>query len=151
MQQFEKEGHLRWDSLGEYLALAASLQHLGERFDNPGAKVLGEALDDATTNYLLSARSPSRKVKELDNRGSTYYLARYWAEALANQSANPALADRFKAVAEALAAQEQTILDELNGAQGDPQDVGGYYKPDAAKATQAMRPSATLNGIIDGI
>ena len=151
VQQFEKEGHLRWDSLGEYLALAASLQHLGERFDNPGAKVLGEALDAATTTSLLSARSPSRQVKELDNRGSTYYLARYWAEALANQSANPALADRFKAVAEALAAQEQTILDELNGAQGDPQDVGGYYKPDAAKATQAMRPSATLNGIIDGI
>jgi isocitrate dehydrogenase len=151
VQQFEKEGHLRWDSLGEYLALAASLQHLGEQFDNARALELGEALDEATASYLHNARSPSRKVHELDNRGSTYYLARYWARALADQTANAPLAERFGPVAEALERQEETILAELNGAQGEPQDVGGYYLPDPERAAAAMRPSPTLNGIIDGL
>jgi isocitrate dehydrogenase len=151
VQQFQAEGHLRWDSLGEYLALAASLQHLGDTFDNPRALELGEALDTATASYLQNARSPSRKVHELDNRGSTYYLARYWARALADQTANAALADRFAPVTAALEENEETILAELNGAQGQPQDLGGYYLPDPARAAAAMRPSATLNGIIDGV
>jgi isocitrate dehydrogenase len=151
VQQFQKEGHLRWDSLGEYMALAASLEHLGNAFSNPGAKVLGAALDEATTAYLLNARSPSRKVGELDNRGSTYYLTRSWADALATQQDDPGLADRFKPVAEALASGEQTIIDELNAAQGPPQDMGGYYKPDAETVGTAMRPSATFNGIIEAI
>jgi isocitrate dehydrogenase len=151
VQQFQKEGHLRWDSLGEYMALAASLQHLGEHFDNAAARVLGDALDAATAHYLHNARSPSRKVHELDNRGSTYYLARYWAQALAAQDADPALAQRFAPVAAALAGEEQTIVDELNGAQGPPQDLGGYYMPDAERAGSAMRPSATLNRIIEEV
>jgi isocitrate dehydrogenase len=151
VQQFEKEGHLRWDSLGEYMALGASLQHLGEQFDNAEAQLLGEALDTATAAYLMNARSPSRKVHELDNRGSTFYLTLYWARALADQTTNPALADRFRPVAEALEAAEDTILAEINGAQGPPQDVGGYYLRDEGLADGAMRPSATLNGIIQGL
>jgi len=151
VQQFLKEGHLRWDSLGEYMALAASLQHLGETFDNPGARVLGEALDEATARYLEHSRSPSRKVNELDNRGSTFYLTLYWAEALAEQPTAPALAARFEPVAAALKAREGDILGELNGAQGRPQDVGGYFMPDAELAEAAMRPSSILNGILDGI
>ncbi len=151
VQQFQKEGHLRWDSLGEYLALAASLQHLGEEFDNGGARVLAAALDAATARYLENARSPSRKVGELDNRGSTFYLTLYWAQALAEQTADGALAERFAPVAAALAESEERILSELNGAQGGPQDVGGYYLRDQAKADAAMRPSATLRGILDGI
>jgi isocitrate dehydrogenase len=149
VQQFEKEGHLRWDSLGEYMALAASLQHLGETFDNPGARVLGDALDDATAAYLENSRSPSRKVHELDNRGSTFYLTLYWAEALAEQTADPALAERFEPVAKALRDAEHIVLSELNGAQGDPVDLGGYFRPDPALAEAAMRPSSTLNAIID--
>ncbi|MBT8337482.1 MAG: NADP-dependent isocitrate dehydrogenase [Gemmatimonadetes bacterium] len=148
VQQFEKEGHLRWDSLGEYMALAASLQHLGESFDNPGARVLGDALDDATAAYLENSRSPSRKVHELDNRGSTFYLTLYWAEALASQTADPGLAERFAPVAAALREAEDTIVAELNAAQGDPVDLGGYFRPDPARAEAAMRPSSTLNGII---
>jgi isocitrate dehydrogenase len=151
VQQFEKEGHLRWDSLGEYLALAASLQHLGEEFDNGGARVLGDALDAATARYLEDARSPSRKVGELDNRGSTFYLALYWAQALAAQDADSDLAARFGPVAAALAESEAVIVAELNGAQGARQDLGGYYMPDAARAAAAMRPSGTLNGIVDAI
>jgi isocitrate dehydrogenase len=151
VQQFEAEGHLRWDSLGEYMALGASLQHLGEEFDNPGALVLGEALDVATASYLRNARSPSRKVHELDNRGSTFYLTLYWARALADQTSDPALAKRFGPVAAALEENEETILSELNGAQGPPQDVGGYYQPDPDRATAAMCPSATQNGIIRGL
>ena len=151
VQQFEKEGHLRWDSLGEYMALAASLQHLGENFDNPGARVLGDALDAATADYLGNARSPSRKVHELDNRGSTFYLTLYWAQALAAQTADAALAERFAPVAAALATHEERILAELDSAQGDAQDVGGYYRPDESMTTQAMCPSQTLNGIIEGI
>jgi isocitrate dehydrogenase len=151
VQQFEAEGHLRWDSLGEYMALAASLQHLGEEFDNVGALVLGEALDQATASYLKKARSPSRKVHELDNRGSTFYLTLYWARALADQTSDAALADRFGPVATALEENEAIILSELNGAQGPPQDVGGYYMPDAELAGAALRPSATLNEIIRGL
>ncbi len=151
VQQFEKEGHLRWDSLGEYMALAASLQHLGESFDNPGAFVLGDALEEATALYLEESRSPSRKVHELDNRGSTFYLTLYWAEALAAQSTDTALAERFAPVASALRAAESRIVAELNAAQGEPQDLGGYFRPDANRAAAAMRPSATLNAIIEGV
>jgi isocitrate dehydrogenase len=151
VQQFQKEGHLRWDSLGEYMALAASLQHLGETFDNASARVLGDALDQATAAYLQNARSPSRKVHELDNRGSTFYLTLYWAQALASQDADPALADRFTPVSGALSDHQETILEELNGAQGSSQDVGGYYMPDTARADAAMCPSSTLNGVIAGI
>jgi isocitrate dehydrogenase len=151
VQQFQAEGHLRWDSLGEYMALGASLQHLGEEFDNPGALVLGKALDQATASYLRNARSPSRKVHELDNRGSTFYLTLYWARALADQLSDPDLAERFAPLATALEDNEETILSELNGAQGAPQDVGGYYQPDPDLATAAMCPSATLNGIIQGL
>jgi isocitrate dehydrogenase len=151
VQQFQKEGHLRWDSLGEYMALGASLQHLGEKFDNAEARLLGEALDAATGSYLRNARSPSRKVHELDNRGSTFYLALYWARAMADQTDNPGMAERFEPVAKALEENEETILSELNGAQGPPQDVGGYYMRDPALADGAMRPSATFNRIIDGL
>ncbi len=151
VQQFEKEGHLRWDSLGEYLALAASLQHLGETFDNEGARVLGDALDRATARYLENARSPQRKVHELDNRGSTFYLTLYWAQAMAEQKEAPQLADRFKAVAGALADNEGKILDELNAAQGDAQDLGGYFMPDKERAAAAMRPSKTLNEILGSV
>jgi isocitrate dehydrogenase len=151
VQQFQKEGHLRWDSLGEYMALAASLQHLGESFDNPGALVLADALEKATASYLKNARSPSRKVHELDNRGSTYYLTQYWARALASQTSDPALAQRFAPIAAALEEKEEVILGELNGAQGEPQDIGGYYKPDFDLATGAMCPSDTLNEIIRNV
>jgi len=151
VQQFEKEGHLRWDSLGEYMALAASLQHLGEQFDNPGALVLGDALDQATAAYLDNARSPSRAVGELDNRGSTFYLTLYWARALAAQGTDTELAERFAPVAAALQDNEGKIVDELNGAQGAPQDIGGYYRPDIERAGAAMRPSPTLNAIVAGV
>lgn len=151
VQQFQKEGHLRWDSLGEYMALAASLQHLGESFDNPGARVLGDALDEATSRYLENSRSPSRKVHELDNRGSTFYLALYWAEALAEQGVDADLAAVFAPVARALRENEARIVDELAGAQGDPVEMGGYYHPEEAAVAAAMRPSATLNRIVEGL
>jgi len=151
VQQFEKEGHLRWDSLGEYMALGASFQHLGEQFDNAGALVLGETLDAATATYLNNSRSPGRKVHELDNRGSTYYLAQYWARTIADQEKDPALAERFKPIAAALEENEETILAELNGTQGSAQDIGGYYKPDLELATAALCPSATLNRIVEGL
>ena len=150
VQQFEKEGHLRWDSLGEFLALAVSLEHLAETHDLPKARLLGKTLDIGTTEYLMQNKSPSRKVGELDNRGSHFYLAMYWARALASQSEDAELAARFKALADALTNAEATIVAELNGAQGDPESLGGYYAPDDAKAASAMRPSATLNEIIDG-
>jgi len=151
VQQFMSEGHLRWDSLGEYMALAASLQHLGEQFHNPGARVLGDALDAATADYLDNARGPSRKVNELDNRGSTFYLTLYWAQALAAQDTDPALAERFGQVASELSDNEDEIVAELNGAQGSAQNLGGYYMPDADRAGAAMRPSPTLNAIIGGM
>ena len=151
VQQFEREGHLRWDSLGEYMALAASLQHLGEQFDNAGARVLADALDAATARYLDKARLPSRKVHELDNRGSTFYLTLYWALALAEQRADAALAERFGPVAAALVENEERIISELGDAQGSPQEMGGYYMLDCRRAAAAMRPSETLNAIIDGV
>jgi isocitrate dehydrogenase len=151
VQQFVEEGYLRWDSLGEYMALAASLQFLGEEFDNAGARVLAETLDQATARYLQEGREPARKVGQTDNRGSTFYLTLYWAQALAAQTADPALAERFRPVAEALTAGEATIADELIAAQGSPQELGGYYMPDPKLADAAMRPSATLNRVIDGI
>ncbi len=150
-QQFESEGHLRWDSLGEYMALAESLRHLGEKFDNRGAIVLGSALEEATASYLNEGRSPSRNVNEIDNRGSSFWLAFYWAKALATQSDDPSLAERFRPVAEAMQAASAKIEGELLAAQGTSQDIGGYYMPDDAKATAAMCPSATLNGIVAGV
>jgi isocitrate dehydrogenase len=150
VQQFEKEGHLRWDSLGEYMALAASLQHLADQSDNAGARTLGDALEEATARYLQNGREPSRKVREIDNRGSTFYLTLYWAQALAAQQADSELAERFAAVAAELQASEARIVAELIAAQGSPQDVGGYYMPDPARAAAAMRPSETFNRIIDG-
>ena len=151
VQQFEKENHLRWDSLGEFLALAVSLDHLADRFDHADARTLGAALDAATTRYLLENKSPSRKVGELDNRGSHFYVAMFWAQALAAQTESPALASRFAPIAEKLAAAEQAIVAELNDVQGAPQDIGGYYAPDDARGAAAMRPSAALNAIIDAI
>ena len=151
VDQFEKENHLRWDSLGEFLALAVSLEHLSETTDNSKARVLSEALDAATSTFLLNDKSPSRKCGELDNRGSHYYLAMYWAQELANQNDDDDLKNKFKEIAEALSANEATIIDQLNGAQGKPMNVGGYYFPDDQLASAAMRPSAVLNEIIDGI
>jgi len=149
VQQFLEEGHLRWDSLGEYMALAASLEHLAAQFDNAGARVLAETLDRATAAYLQNGREPSRKVNEIDNRGSTFYLTLYWARALADQSVNRELAERFRALAAQLSANEQTIMQELNAAQGSPQDIGGYYMPDRERTAAAMRPSATFNAALD--
>jgi isocitrate dehydrogenase len=150
VEQFQEEGHLRWDSMGEYMALAASLEHLGDQFDNAGARVLAKTLDQATAAYLENSRLPSRKVHELDNRGSTFYLALYWAQALAKQKEDPALAKRFAPVAEALTKNEKKILAEIDAVEGTPQDLGGYYMPDYDKTAAAMRPSKTLNKIIDG-
>ena len=149
VQQFEKENHLRWDSLGEFLALGVSLDHLGDRYDDARAKVLGAALDDATTKYLLENKSPSRKVNELDNRGSHVWVALYWAQALAAQTDDAGLAAAFAPLAESLASNMDAILAELVEAQGTPMDIGGYFHPDESLAVPAMRPSATLNGIID--
>jgi len=151
VQQFREEGHLRWDSLGEFLALAASLEHLAIRFDNPKARVLAETLDQATGRFLANDRSPSRKVHELDNRGSHFYLAMYWAQALAEQGADDELRQRFAPVARSLAGNEAKIVEELNAAQGAPQSYGGYYRPDDRQAAKLMRPSGTLNAIIDSV
>ena len=151
VQQFNQEGHLRWDSLGEFLALAVSLEHLSDSFDNPKAKLLGSTLDQATGKFLLNNKAPSRKVNELDNRGSHFYLALYWAEALAAQSEDAELAALFAPFAQELAEKEQTIVAELNGAQGDPVDIGGYYHPVVAQASAAMRPSSTFNEALAGL
>ena len=151
VQQFVEEGHLRWDSLGEFLALAVSLEHLAETFNNDRAKVLAEALDKATGQFLENDKSPSRKVNELDNRGSHYYLALYWAQALATQDRDSELQSIFTKVAQQLADNEKQIIDELNAAQGSPVDIGGYYNPDYGKVSSAMRPSSTLNKIIESI
>ena len=151
VQQFVGEGHLRWDSLGEFLALAVSIEDLAEKTGNAAAAALASALDQANARFLENNKSPSRKVNELDNRGSHYYLASYWAEALAAQSGDAELAARFEPVARALADKESKIIDELNGAQGDPVDIGGYYHPDDDKTSRAMRPSATLNSVIESI
>ncbi len=151
VQQFQEEGYLRWDSLGEFLALAASLEHLAKVGNNPVAKILADTLDQANAKFLESNKSPARKVGEIDNRGSHFYLALYWAQALAAQTADKRIADRFAKIAKDLSDNEKKIDGELLGAQGKPQDVGGYYHPDDAKAAKAMRPSTTLNAIIDAI
>lgn len=151
VQQFEQENHLRWDSLGEFLALAASFEHFSSIYDNAKAGVLAETLDQATAKFLDENKSPSRKAGELDNRGSHFYLAMYWAEALAAQDKDSELSARFAPVAKAMAEQESAIVAELNGVQGGVVDIGGYYKPSPELAAAAMRPSATLNGIIDAI
>lgn len=149
VQQFQEEGHLRWDSLGEYCAIVPSLEAIAETSGNPAATILAETLDEAITGYLEQARAPSRKVKEIDNRGSTFYLALYWAQALAAQQKDTALRQRFASVAEELGDNETTITDELLAAQGEPVDLGGYFVLDPAMAEHAMRPSATFNAIID--
>ncbi len=149
VQQFQEEGYLRWDSLGEFLALAASLEHLAKAGNNAVAKILADTLDQANAKFLESNKSPARKVGEIDNRGSHFYLALYWAQALAAQTADKKIAEKFTKIAKDLADNEKTIDQELLAAQGKPQDVGGYYHPDDAKASKAMRPSATLNKIID--
>ena len=151
VQQFNSENHLRWDSLGEFLALAASLEHLSTSSNNPKAQVLADALDAATEKLLDTGKSPSRKVNELDNRGSHFYLAMYWAEALATQSSDSAMKAVFAPIAQQLAENEAKIVAELNDVQGSPMDVDGYYFPDEDKVRSAMRPSPTLNGIIDSI
>ena len=149
VQQFVEEGHLRWDSLGEILALAASLEDLGHKTNNKTASILSETLNEATRVFLNNRKSPSRIVHELDNRGSHFYLALYWAQALAQQSEDAELQARFAKLAQQLEANETTIIDELNAAQGPPVDIGGYYLPDTEKITAAMRPSATFNAILD--
>ncbi len=148
VQQFLEEGYLRWDSLGEYLALGVSLEHLAHVFNNARAKILSETLDEANAKILENNRSPARKVGELDNRGSHFYLAQYWAQALAAQTKDPELAARFGPVAKVLSENEEKILAELTGAQRQPQDIGGYFRPDFEKASQAMRPSPTLNAAL---
>ncbi len=151
VQQFQEEGYLRWDSLGEFLALAASLEHLAKVGNNQAAKILADALDRANAKFLESNKSPARKVGEIDNRGSHFYLALYWAQALAAQTVDKKIADRFTKIAKDLSDNEKKIDAELLAAQGKPQDVGGYYHPNDAKASKAMRPSATLNAIVDAI
>jgi isocitrate dehydrogenase len=148
VQQFEKENHLRWDSLGEFLALAVSLEHLAITFKNDKAQVIADALDRATEKFLANKKSPSRKVNELDNRGSQYYLATYWAQELADQEDDEELAAQFTPLANKLVENEEKITDELLAVQGKPMDIGGYYMPDPAKEEAAMRPSKTLNEII---
>jgi isocitrate dehydrogenase len=148
VQQFLEENHLRWDSLGEFLALAVSLEHLGITNNNPKALVLAETLDDATDTFLENDKSPSRKTGEIDNRGSHFYLALYWAEALAKQNKNAALKAEFTPIAEALSKNEAKIISELNSIQGNSLDVGGYYLQNDELATAAMRPNSTLNSII---
>ncbi len=151
VQQFEAENHLRWDSLGEFLALAVSLEHLAEKYDNAKAKVLATALDEANTKYLLENKSPSRKAGEIDNRGSHYYVALYWAQALAAQSDDADLAAEFAPVAEQLAGQEEAIMAQLTEVQGSAVDIGGYYQPNDELAVPAMRASEAFNAVIDAI
>jgi isocitrate dehydrogenase len=151
VEQFTKEGYLRWDSLGEFLALQASLEHLAQTQDNKKAQILADALDEANAKFLATDKSPARKVGQIDNRGSHFYLAMYWAEALGNQTSDSEIAAKFAPVAKAMQENEAKINEELIAAQGKPQDVGGYYQPISEKAYAAMRPSATLNVIVDGI
>jgi isocitrate dehydrogenase len=151
VQQFQEEGYLRWDSLGEFLAMAAALEHLSKVSNNQVAKILADTLDQANAKFLESNKSPARKVGEIDNRGSHFYLALYWAEALAAQTQDKNLQAKFAKVAKQLSENEAKISSELVGAQGKPVDIGGYFHPDDAKASKAMRPSATLNAIVDAI
>jgi isocitrate dehydrogenase len=149
VQQFVKEGHLRWDSLGEFCALTASLEHLNKITQNEKAKILSLTLDQAVGQFLENEKSPSRRVKELDNRGSHFYLAMYWAEALAKQSQDAELKERFTKYFEVLKENEAQIIQDLTEAQGAPVNIGGYYRPDPVLTDQAMRPSATLNEIVE--
>jgi len=151
VQQFLEEGHLRWDSLGEMLALGVSFEHLASVSQNATAKIYSDTIDEAVGQYLENRRSPSRKVNELDNRGSHFYFALYWAEALASQEEDQELKVRFSKIARDLSEKETMILEELNAAQGQPVDIGGYFLPDDEKASQAMRPSPSLNGIIESL
>jgi isocitrate dehydrogenase len=148
VQQFIAENHLRWDSLGEFLALAVSLEFLAEKTSNPRAQVLGAALDRATGRVLEENRSPSRRVGQIDNRGSHFYLALYWAQELAAQTDDAALAAAFGPLAARLAAEETTIVDELAAVQGQPVEIGGYYQPDVELVAAAMRPSPTFNAAL---
>jgi len=148
VQQFVAETSLRWDSLGEFMALAASFDHLAQRTDNKKAAVLAETLDEATGEYLRNNKGPARKVGDLDNRGSHFYLCMYWAQALARQTKDAALAAHFGPIAAELTANEAKIVAELNGSQGKPVDIGGYYHPNAKLVSAAMRPSSTLNAIV---
>jgi isocitrate dehydrogenase len=151
VQQFLKEGHLRWDSLGEYCALVPSLELIAEKTGNERAMLYAETLDEAISKYLENAKNPSRKVNEIDNRGSTFYLALYWAQTLADQSKDASIQARFTVVAQELEKNEKKITDELLDAQGNPVDIGGYYLPDSEKASKSMRPSQTFNAIIDAL
>jgi isocitrate dehydrogenase len=151
VQQFQKEGYLRWDSLGEFSALAASLEHIGATYGNARAALLAETLDQAIGKFLDGNKSPARKVGQIDNRGSHFYLALYWAQALAAQTKDAGLRARFASVAEQLGANEARINEELIAAQGKPVDMGGYYRPDPVKTAAAMRPSHTFNAIIDAL
>ncbi|MEL6333974.1 MAG: NADP-dependent isocitrate dehydrogenase, partial [Cyanobacteria bacterium J06626_26] len=148
VEQFVNEGHLRWDSLGEFLALAVTLEDVGRKTNNENAQILAEALNKANSQYLRNAKSPSRKVHELDNRGSHFYLAMYWAQALAEQTKNLDLKAKFAKLAHYLSEHEAKIVDELNTVQGGPVDIGGYYLADADKASKVMRPSETLNAAL---
>jgi isocitrate dehydrogenase len=148
VQQLVEENHLRWDSLGEFLALAVSLEDLGLKTGNAMAKVLAKTLDAATGKLLDTNRNPSPKTGQLDNRGSQFYLALYWAQELAAQSESPELATRFAALAKALTDNEMTIVNELTAVQGQPVDIGGYFKPDFDKLSSVMRPSETLNALL---
>ena len=151
VQQFVQEDYLRWDSLGEFLALAASLEHLAEYTGNARAKVLADTLDAANAKFLDNDKSPSRKVGGIDNRGSHFYLAMYWAQALAEQGDDAALKAKFAPLAQTLAANESKIVEELNAVQGKPVDIGGYYHPDLGQVSKAMRPSATFNAAVAGL
>jgi len=151
VQQFIKESHLRWDSLGEFSALGASLEHMATTFDNKKAQILADTLDKAISSLLENKRSPSRKVNELDTRGSHFYIALYWAQELASQSENSDLKEKFVVIAKNLSDNENVIVEELNSSQGNSVDLDGYYLPDDVKVAKAMRPSVTLNKIIDGI
>ncbi|SIN64928.1 NADP-dependent isocitrate dehydrogenase [Algoriphagus halophilus] len=151
VEQFVKEGHLRWDSLGEFLALAVSLEHLGRTFHNDKALLLGETLDAATGKFLENDKSPARVVGKLDNRGSHFYLALYWAQALAAQDKDAELKAKFTPFAQKMTESEEQIVAELNGSQGSPNDIGGYFKPDEALTSAAMRPSATFNAVLESL
>lgn len=151
IEQFIEEGYLRWDSLGEFLALQASLEHLAQSQNNPSAQTLADALDEANAKFLATDKSPGRKLGTIDNRGSHFYLGMYWAEALAKQTSDTVLAEKFAPIAKALQDNEAKINEELIGAQNKPQEIVGYYHPNAEKTSAAMRPSATLNAIVDSI
>ena len=151
VQQFLEENHLRWDSLGEFLALSVSIEDVATKSNNTQAKALAECLTVAISKFLREDKSPSRKVGELDNRGSHFYLAMYWAEALSQQDGDLALKEEFLSAHTQMKEKENQILNELNSAQGQPMDINGYYRPDAKKVEQAMRPSASFNTLIESL